>query len=524
MNNLVTKNRPFTRGAIEGLRRLITQKTASARQLRILIFMAVLLFCYTIARAYLIPFVHDESYSFLNAVNSPLSDVLSLRFKDANNHPLNTWGMFFFLKLFGSSELSLRLPNLLAHLIYLFASLMIVRRFPSRIVAISSFLVLNLNIFLLEFFALARGYGLGSGFLMLSIWLAASSIDADRELRSFSLGSSALVAGTLAVLSNYTFIYFYVSLPVGLLIGRVLRSPETNNQTPNDISSRSASLLLLVFAVWNSGLTMLTAGREIIALRRLGAFYVGGVNGFWQDTIRSIFDQSVVKRTLTTADWIGTALEIGMALILILSALLAVRLLVNRRFSRGRLGLAAMVCVFFCSVVLVISAFVILDVNYPQDRSAVFLIPLLGIPVIFVMNEVSNLRIRVARVANIVVAVTLALILSVNFLLSVNFESTTIWPYDADTRRMLEDLEHGKMEEHGSPTIRLGIDWWFAPTINFYRVTQDLIWLEPVTRKGLEGEYDYYYFHPGSFELMEARGVQIIREYETTGNRLGKSK
>jgi hypothetical protein len=183
-----------------------------------------------------------------------------------------------------------------------------------------------------------------------------------------------------------------------------------------------------------------------------------------------------------------------------------------------------MVCVFFCSVVLVISAFVILDVNYPQDRSAVFLIPLLGIPVIFVMNEVSNLRIRVARVANIVVAVTLALILSVNFLLSVNFESTTIWPYDADTRRMLEDLEHGKMEEHGSPTIRLGIDWWFAPTINFYRVTQDLIWLEPVTRKGLEGEYDYYYFHPGSFELMEARGVQIIREYETTGNRLGKSK
>jgi hypothetical protein len=89
---------------------------------------------------------------------------------------------------------------------------------------------------------------------------------------------------------------------------------------------------------------------------------------------------------------------------------------------------------------------------------------------------------------------------------------------------MLEDLEHGKMEEHGSPTIRLGIDWWFAPTINFYRVTQDLIWLEPVTRKGLEGEYDYYYFHPGSFELMEARGVQIIREYETTGNRLGKSK
>lgn len=524
MHNPIIEKKHLTRAAIEGIRRVVSLKTTSARQLRLLLFMAGVLFCYTVARAYLIPFVHDESYSFLNAVNLPLSDVLSLRFKDANNHPLNSWGMFVFSKLLGSSELSLRLPNLLAHLIYLFASLMIVRRFSSPIVAISSFLVLNINIFLLEFFALARGYGLGSGFLMLSVWLAVESIEANRELRSFILGSSALIAGTLAVLSNYTFIYFYVALPLGLLMGRVLRSPETNNQALNDISPRISSLLLLAFAFWNSGLTMLTAGREIIALRRLGVFYVGGKNGFWQDTIRSIIDHSVTATTIAPADWIGTALEVGIALILTLSALLVARLLVKRRFSRGRLALAAMVCVFFCSVVLVISAFVILDVNYPQDRSAVFLIPLLGIAVIFAMNEVSNLQIRVARIMSLSIAVMVALILSVNFLPSVNFHSTTVWPYDADAKRMLADLEREKIEEHGSQTIRLGIDWWFAPTINFYRVTKDLTWLEPVTRKGLEEEYDYYYFHPGSFELMEARGVQIIQEYEITGNRLGKSK
>ena len=312
MHNPIIEKKHLTRAAIEGIRRVVPLKTTSARQLRLLLFMAGVLFCYTVARAYLIPFVHDESYSFLNAVNSPLSDVLSLRFKDANNHPLNSWGMFVFSKLLGSSELSLRLPNLLAHLIYLFASLMIVRRFPSTIVAISSFLV--------------------------------------------------------------------------------------------------------------------------------------------------------------------------------------------------------------------ISAFVILDVNYPQDRSAVFLIPLLGIAVIFAMNDVLNLQIRVARIMSLSIAVMVALILSVNFLPSVNFHSTTVWPYAADAKRMLADLEREKIEEHGSQTIRLGIDWWFAPTINFYRVTRDLTWLEPVTRKGLEGEYDYHYFHPGSFELIEARGVQIIQEYEIAGNRLGKSK
>lgn len=522
MRNALAKMLSQIQSTFVSIWRVISEKTVRAKLTRILLLISLILFAYSIARAYLVPFAHDESLTYLNAVDVPISDVLSLRFKDANNHPLNTWGMFVFSRLFGDSELSLRFPNLIAHLLYLLASIGLVRRIPSTIVAFTAFLVFNINPFLLEFFALARGYGLGLSFLMLSIWLTVESIETNGELRAFILGSSALAASTLAVLSNYTFIYYCVSLPVGLFLGRLLRARNKDSQLPNDIKPRTATLLLLVFAIWNFFLTMLTAGREIIALRRLGAFYVGGESGFWQDTVRSVLDRFLTHAISSPEGLIGKALETMVALVFILSGLLFVRLLRRRRFSRNQLALAMMVCVLFCTVALVIGAFFILDVNYPQGRSAIFLIPLIAIAFVFIMNEVSSLRIPARERINLTLAVIVSLVLFGNLLPSVNFQSTTVWSYDADSKRMLADLERLKDEELKTHSIRLGIDWWFEPTINFYRVTKDLSWLEPVDRSGLGDEYDYYYFSPSSSEQMKAQGVRTIYEYEITGNQLGK--
>lgn len=500
----------------------VAGSTSSSRLVRILLLISLVLIAYTVGRAHLVPFAHDESFTYLNAVTAPLSDVLSLQFKDANNHPLNTWGMFAFSRLFGDSELSLRLPNLIAHLIYLLASIGLVRRIPSTAGAFMAFLVLNFNPFLLEFFALARGYGLGAGFMMLSIWLTVESIETTLEMSSFFLGSTAFAASTLAVMSNYSFIYFFVSLPVGLLLGRILRSSFRDERQLNDIEPRIAGLLLLGFAFWNSTLTLLTLGREIIALRREGAFYVGGETGFWEDTIRSLIERSLANSIAPPEGIISKTIETGVALVLILSGILVIRLLLKKEFNRLQLALAMVVCVLLCAVGFMVGGFFILAVNYPQGRSAIFLLPLIGIAFVFVMNEVSNLKIRAKGRFELSLAVIVVLILFGNLLSSVNFHSTTVWPYDADSKRMLSDLERVKEEEFGKRSIRLGIDWWFEPVINFYRVTKELSWLEPVTRNGLEGEYDYYYYSPGSSELMKAQGIRAIHEYEITGNQLGK--
>jgi len=65
----------------------------------------------------------------------------------------------------------LRLPNILAHVVYLICTLVLLKRFQHTILQIAGFVILNLNPFFLDFFFLARGYGLALAFLMMSLYL-----------------------------------------------------------------------------------------------------------------------------------------------------------------------------------------------------------------------------------------------------------------------------------------------------------------------------------------------------------------
>ncbi len=85
--------------------------------------LCVLLFSYIIARAYLLSLTCDES-STLNVLGSP--NALDIWYKPewfhtANNHVLNSALIRISVGLFGWHELSIRLPNVLAYALYLFA-------------------------------------------------------------------------------------------------------------------------------------------------------------------------------------------------------------------------------------------------------------------------------------------------------------------------------------------------------------------------------------------------------------------
>jgi len=64
------------------------------------------------------------------------------------------------------------IANLLGHALYLGASILLIKNISKNIwVALAGFCLLNFNPFLLEFFALARGYGIGTGCMMMSMTL-----------------------------------------------------------------------------------------------------------------------------------------------------------------------------------------------------------------------------------------------------------------------------------------------------------------------------------------------------------------
>jgi hypothetical protein len=169
-----------------------------------LILLAI--FVYIILRAINLSFTHDESLSFQIIMGD--KDFAGT----ANNHLLNSLLMKISSTVFGTSELALRLPNLLAFILYGSFCFRILDKYKNTILIFTGLAVLLLNPFLIEFFSLARGYGLALGFAMGSLYYLIK-LEEDQTSRSFLFTMSfALGLSLLAALSNYSFLNLNIAL------------------------------------------------------------------------------------------------------------------------------------------------------------------------------------------------------------------------------------------------------------------------------------------------------------------------
>ncbi|MBK8684248.1 MAG: glycosyltransferase family 39 protein [Bacteroidetes bacterium] len=152
---------------------------------------------------------HDEAGTTDHLLQS-YYQILNSReaFHSANNHILNSWLMKWSASLFGVYEWSLRLPNVLAFVLYYVAGMGVIRQLilPQKWRFIS-FVFFIFNPFVLDFFSLCRGYGLAMAFEMMSLFFTLKYIEGKKSL---NLYASVLACG-LAVLSNMTWVYFLLA-------------------------------------------------------------------------------------------------------------------------------------------------------------------------------------------------------------------------------------------------------------------------------------------------------------------------
>jgi hypothetical protein len=183
--------------------------------LTLLIIASVVLFTYSSLRATVLSFVHDESLSYTIISGAPSFSGSS------NDHPLNTWAMRWTSRLFGDQEWSLRLPNLISYVLYLVAGLCLLRRCDPVTCLLGSAL-LNLNPFLVDFFSLARGYGIAAGFSLASF----SLMNEAWHRRGSSFGkvllASAFACAGLADFSHFAWIYVHLAMLAGAAAFAVL--------------------------------------------------------------------------------------------------------------------------------------------------------------------------------------------------------------------------------------------------------------------------------------------------------------
>ena len=415
-----------------------------------------MLFTYVANRAALVPIVHDEAVSYLYFVGRSFGTIFSIHtIEPVNNHVLNSLLARFAVLAFGPSEWALRLPNVLAFGAFLACGMALCRRFSSAASSLCGFLLFSANPFALEFFSLSRGYGLALAFL------SAALLQFVRAEERPDLARHRLLVGGLcaflAVLANLAFL-----LPVLALL---LVSAARNRSDPRSWGPPLAVAPLLVAAV---------LGPRIAALIRAGQFYVGGSKGFFADTLGSL-----VRVTAEASGGGSFAVAAAGGLATALLVLGLVGAFAHSGAGGQRVGQSAGLTLFLAAAGSV-AQHALLGTPYLEDRTAIFFLPLLALSAAGGLDALAAVPGRAIRIVGQALAVTFTVFTALSVIRSANFDHTTIWRYDADVRRVLDDLR--ALHDEGLERIRLGGDRVFGPALSFYRETRRLAWLEPIVR------------------------------------------
>jgi len=469
----------------------------------LILLSGIFLLSYTAYRAAVLSFTHDESFTWNIYVNMPFMDIVSLVTPSANNHILNTLLMKLFSSLFGSSEFVLRLPNVISHAGFLFFSFLIIKKIKQPLLMLFCFIVLNFNPYLLDFFSLARGYGLSLGLMAAGLYFFIEYAD----LQKRSLLNLSFVFISFGVLANLSLILLFISL---LIVANILFF--LNNGQVKFSGFFKFNIPLFVYTV----LLALFLYEPVRKLVKFNQLYFGGETGFWNDTVMSLV-YSTLYRMHYTQIAVQSINRILLMLLITSFFILAYSLI---KYKKGIIK-EAFAVLFLIAVLFAggsILQHYLAGTKFLVYRTALVFLPFMVMVPFFAFSYHCNKGFFSKII--LLPAFLFALASVLNFSSAANTDYVLEWQHEADTRLMLSDIHELNKETDSAGKLTLGISWVFEPAVNFYIQTQNLNWLEPVDRGGVNRECDFYFVLPEHADSVLMNNKQLIKKYNRTGNML----
>lgn len=476
---------------------------------------AALLLAYTTGRALAVALTFDEAWTLTGYARTPWADILGFKYVTANNHLANSLLVKASTGLLGDSPFAIRLPNLLAHVAYLGFSIAISRRLGHPFWAILGFLFLNVHPYLLDFFALGRGYGLG---LAMALGALHHMLSYRERALLRHAAWNALFAG-LGVVCNLSALHLFVA-NAGLM-GLLALSHARAAGVPLWPSVQRVGLhigpLLLVAVLLYLGL----AGpvRALVAANEL---YYGGTSGFWSDTVFSLCHATLYKVDYWRHD--VAALQ-GFCLAALVGMFVAFCIEASERREdlRGSMGLVPLL-LMGCVAFTVTLQHYLLGSPFLIYRTALFLLPLFGLGLVCLLRYLAqHFAMRGGVAAG---GAFLGICLLANGVAAANWTHASEWPADADTPRMLADLERDRKALGHEGTLRLAVSWELRPVVNYYLERLGLAHIPACTQQGCLPGMDYYFVlgdggsckvPPADRPFGERQGHPLVQSYPVSG-------
>lgn len=368
----------------------------------------IFLLTYILLRAWFVAPIHDEVATFFHYIETGKiwgDEAL----KDANNHLLNSWLGNFFYRNFGEHFFLFRLPSLLAFVAYFFATKAIIEKFNIGNWKYLGFVALNTIPWITDYFSYTRGYGLGIGLFMSALYFLLSFIE-DKKVGQLAIG---LVLLNLTVFANLTYLIISLLISCYWLLFTVF---HWTNWTMKQRVFLSASYLLF-------GLLLIPLIQFSFDLKEAGALYYGSLDGLWEVT-----GKTVSKYVLFYSEnW----LKIAFIVLGVIGVLLVIRSIWRQSF---KFVLAKNTVIFLFLIIGNILGIVflakVIHINYPEDRAAMYFVPLLLLLIVHILGENKMLKYGLIGL----------LFFPVSFLLQLNVSTSIFSPDDRMSKAFYDQV------------------------------------------------------------------------------------
>ncbi|MDI1355927.1 MAG: glycosyltransferase family 39 protein [bacterium] len=432
---------------------------------------SLFVFLYVLIRAIRLDITYDEAWTLIDFVPQSVIHILNFTPCDANNHILNSLSIKFLYSFLPHTVFVARVPNVISLIIFLVYSYKICNLFFTGSLSVATFLILILNPFALDFFGLARGYGISLACEMASLYFIFLFLK-ENSPRSLLL---SLLWAALTVLSGLSTLNFYMGL-IGSFALYTL------------IVQRKTFLRNFIVAILASGALVVIVWEPIRKLIETNSLYYGGETGFYQDTLRSL-----AKYTLYSQEdsiYLMRAADLFFLLFLLIVA-----------FSLFKRSSSFTLQLFTLGILIISSAAVIVQHKvlgslYIIDRTALFFFPLLILSFCFSVQNINQKKMRT----------TLALILSAvfvfNFTIHANLHKTVTWYFDSHTKEILEKINEEGRVKH--TVQKIDYSWPFESGVHFYLKEKNYPYVE-IVKAGyveLNPEFDFYIYLGGTLDRI----------------------
>jgi hypothetical protein len=454
----------------------------------ILLGLALLVWVYIAWKAAVMGMTHDESASFIymNDVN-----ILGFLFDknawpNANNHYLNTLFFQVTTRLFGNSEIVIRLFSVLSYGIAAYFFILLSQDIKNSYLRLASFGFVFLNPYFIDFFSMARGYGAANTFTIAGIYYTKEYLMHSNKkdiilvavftlLASFSLFSSVIIYP----------IFFGIILLYGIWQVVNKTKPLSSIYAPLGIAGGVAVIAL---ALLYTPLTALSKNDEF----RYGA-----------PTLVECF-QSLVNHSSYGQPYMINDLFLAGFFICILCYSLF-------KFFSGRPidhHLQLVVCTgFILMIIIMLAAKLGFNSLYPVERKTTIFIPWIGLIFFLMLDQVNFTK-------KSVLGIVLGILFVFHFGKAMDTQFAREWWYDRDTKSFLSKVAEDMKSSGNITQAKVQCHWMFWPTLSFYSKTKYPNIVIGDYNKDIDTtkRYDYFLSFDSDHALLEKNYEPIHKE------------